>query len=186
MRWLCVVLIFLFFLLPFFTSSSQISLNLHHHPNPPPQFHLNLLANSSISRSHHIKHPTKPNPGFTAKTQLTPHSYGGYSISLASVPHPRLSPSSSTLPAASSGLLAQPTTAARTASLSLLRPPQSLPFSPCSPPRRRSLDVETLNVPGSTADSTPTAPIAATGIAPAGITPRSARHTSSPTALAPS
>ncbi|CAN1163372.1 hypothetical protein LINPERHAP1_LOCUS28600 [Linum perenne] len=36
------------------------------------------------------------------------------------------------------------------------------------------------------ADSTPTAPIAATGIAPAGITPRSARHTSSPTALAPS
>ncbi|CAN1323093.1 F-box protein PP2-A12 [Linum perenne] len=71
-------------LLPFFTSSSQISLNLHHHPNPPPQFHLNLLANSSISRSHHIKHPTKPNPDFTAKTQLTPHSYGGYSISLAS------------------------------------------------------------------------------------------------------
>ncbi|CAN1251892.1 Probable aspartyl protease At4g16563 [Linum perenne] len=74
---------FFLFLLPFFTSSSQISLNLHHHPNPPPQFHLNLLANSSISRSHHIKHPTKPNSDFTAKTQLTPHSYGGYSISLS-------------------------------------------------------------------------------------------------------
>ncbi|CAN1837377.1 hypothetical protein LINPERHAP1_LOCUS35082 [Linum perenne] len=103
----------------------------------------------------------------------------------ASVPHPRLSSSSSTLPAASSGLLAQPTTAARTASLSLLRPPQSLPLSPCSPPRRRSLDVETLNVPGSTADSTPAASIAATGIAPAGIAPRFARRTSSPTALAP-
>ncbi|CAN0916896.1 Probable aspartyl protease At4g16563 [Linum grandiflorum] len=76
-----------FTLFPLLTSSSQISFHLHHHQPNPPNLHLNLLANSSLSRSRHIKHPIQPSSssgdGFAVKTQLTPHSYGGYSISLS-------------------------------------------------------------------------------------------------------
>ncbi|CAI0544070.1 unnamed protein product [Linum tenue] len=86
----------LFTLLPSFISPSPITLPLQQHLLPPTSFsspyqNLNSLVNSSLTRAHQIKHPanrqsatsTSSASDFTAKTELSPHSYGGYSTSLS-------------------------------------------------------------------------------------------------------
>ncbi|KAB1203035.1 Aspartic proteinase nepenthesin-1 [Morella rubra] len=55
---------------PFFTK----------HPSSDPIKTLHTFASASLTRAHHLKHP-KSKSSF-GKTQVFPHSYGGYSISL--------------------------------------------------------------------------------------------------------
>lgn len=58
-------------LLPFFSK----------HPSSDPIKTLNSFASASLTRARHLKRPKTSSP--FAKTQVFPHSYGGYSISLS-------------------------------------------------------------------------------------------------------
>ncbi|XP_062167816.1 probable aspartyl protease At4g16563 [Alnus glutinosa] len=51
------------------------------HPSSDPVKTLNSLASASLTRARHLKRPKSSSP--LAKTQVFPHSYGGYSISLS-------------------------------------------------------------------------------------------------------
>ncbi|XP_057466560.1 probable aspartyl protease At4g16563 [Actinidia eriantha] len=62
--------------------SAAAAITLALSPVPKPQFtnpwqQLNHLAASSLTRAHHLKKPS------LTKTPLSPHSYGGYSVSLS-------------------------------------------------------------------------------------------------------
>ncbi|XVF55832.1 hypothetical protein PTKIN_Ptkin06aG0068200 [Pterospermum kingtungense] len=70
------------------SASTTIKISLSpfpHHPSFDPHQILNNLATSSISRAHHLKHPTnKTNTTSNSllKASLFPQSYGAYTISL--------------------------------------------------------------------------------------------------------
>ncbi|VFQ98973.1 unnamed protein product [Cuscuta campestris] len=87
----CLVLSFLIVLsisssFPLKTSSSNtitIPLSFSHlNPNPDLTEELTHLATFSLARSKHIKNPQKNASSSSSNTQLYPHGYGGYSISL--------------------------------------------------------------------------------------------------------